>query len=91
MEAIICSMAGIFIGLTTSWYFQIKPIKEKNDKISQLEYENFDLRNICEDAKEDKRYLEKQLKKIKNIVDDYDTANGKVTKIKEVIQGTNLK
>lgn len=91
MEAIICSMAGIFIGLTTSWYFQIKPIKEKNDKISQLEYENFDLRNICEDAKEDKQYLEKQLKKIKNIVDDYDTANGKVTKIKEVIQGTNLK
>lgn len=91
MEAIICSMAGIFIGLTTSWYFQIKPIKEKNDKISQLAHENFDLRNICEDAKEDKQYLERKLKTIKDIVDDYDTAESKVAKIKEVIQGTNLK
>ena len=91
MEAIICSMAGIFIGLTTSWYFQIKPIKEKNDKISQLEYENCDLRNICEDTKEDKQYLERKLKTIKDIVDDYDTAESKVAKIKEVIQGTNLK
>lgn len=91
MGEILGCLFGILVGITTAWYFQIKPIKEKNDKISQLEYENFDLRNICEDAKEDKQYLEKQLKKIKNIVDDYDTANGKVTKIKEVIQGTNLK
>ena len=91
MEAIVCGMAGIFIGLTTSWYFQIKPMKEKNDKISQLEYENFDLRNICDDTKEDKQYLEKQIKIIKNIVDDYDTAESKVAKIKEVITTANVK
>lgn len=98
MEAIICSMAGIFIGLTTSWYFQIKPIADKDNLIEEQKEENLqvcsenkELRAEIEDLKEDKRYLEKQINTIKDIVNDYDTADGKVAKIKEVIQGTNLK
>ena len=98
MEAIICSMAGIFIGLTTSWYFQIKPMADKDKLIEEQKEENLqvcsenkELRAEIEDLKEDKRYLEKQINTIKDIVNDYDTADGKVAKIKEVIQGTNLK
>lgn len=98
MEAIICTIAGIFIGLTTSWYFQIKPMADKDKLIEEQKEENLqvcsenkELRAEIEDLKEDKRYLEKQINTIKDIVNDYDTADGKVAKIKEVIQGTNLK
>ena len=98
MEAIICTIAGIFIGLTTSWYFQIKPMADKDKLIEEQKEENLqvcsenkELKAEIEDLKEDKRYLEKQINTIKDIVNDYDTADGKVAKIKEVIQGTNLK
>ena len=98
MEAIICTIAGIFIGLTTSWYFQIKPMADKDKLIEEQKEENLqvcsenkELRAEIEDLKEDKRYLEKQINTIKDIVNDYDTADGKAAKIKEVIQGTNLK
>ena len=46
MEAILCCLSGIFISLTTSWYFQIKPM-------SQLKSENSDLRQELEDIKFD--------------------------------------
>lgn len=38
MEAVLGCVAGIFIGLTTSWYFQIKPISKKNNLIQQQRY-----------------------------------------------------
>lgn len=98
MEAIICTIAGIFIGLTTSWYFQIKPMASKDNLIEEQKEENLqvcsenkELRAEIEDLKEDKRYLEKQINTIKDIVNDYDTADGKVAKIKEVITTANVK
>lgn len=98
MEAIICTIAGIFIGLTTSWYFQIKPMADKDKLIEEQKEENLqvcsenkELRAEIEDLKEDKRYLEKQINTIKDIVNDYDTADGKVAKIKEVITTANVK
>lgn len=98
MLSIICCLCGIFVGLTTSWYFQIKPMADKDKLIEEQKEENLqvcsenkELRAEIEDLKEDKRYLEKQINTIKDIVNDYDTADGKVAKIKEVIQGTNLK
>lgn len=53
MEVILGCLCGIFVGLTTSWYFQIKPIAEKNAKISTLKNENDDLRHEKEDLQED--------------------------------------
>ena len=38
MEGIFGCLAGIFVGLTTSWYFQIKPISEKDNLIQQQRY-----------------------------------------------------
>lgn len=46
MVAIITCLFGIFVGLTTSWYFQIKPIL-------QLKSENYDLRQELEATKFD--------------------------------------
>ena len=98
MEAILGCLFGIFVGFTAGGYILLKPMADKDNLIEEQKEENLqvcsenkELRAEIEDLKEDKQYLEKQLKKIKNIVDDYDTANGKVAKIKEVIQGTNLK
>lgn len=53
MEAVLGCLCGIFVGLTTSWYFQIKPIAEKDEKISTLKIENDDLRHEKEDLQED--------------------------------------
>lgn len=54
MEAILCCLSGIFIGLTTSWYFQIKPV-------SQLKSENSDLRQKLEDIKFDLSTANKEI------------------------------
>ena len=54
MEAILCCLSGIFIGLTTSWYFQIKPM-------SQLKSENSDLRQKLEDIKFDLSTANKEI------------------------------
>lgn len=98
MEAILGCLAGIFVGFTAGGYMLLKPIADKDNLIEEQKEENLqvcsenkELRAEIEDLKEDKRYLEKQINTIKDIVNDYDTADGKVAKIKEVIQGTNLK
>lgn len=98
MEAILGCLAGIFVGFTAGGYILLKPIADKDNLIEEQKEENLqvcsenkELRAEIEDLKEDKRYLEKQINTIKDIVNDYDTADGKVAKIKEVIQGTNLK
>ena len=98
MEAILGCLAGIFVGFTAGGYMLLQPMASKDNLIEEQKEENLqvcsenkELRAEIEDLKEDKRYLERQLKKIKDTVDDYDTTDGKVAKIKEVIQGTNLK
>ena len=98
MEAVLGCLCGIFVGLTTSWYFQIKTIADKDNLIEEQKEENLqvcsenkELRAEIEDLKEDERYLEKQINTIKDIVNDYDTADGKVAKIKEVITTANVK
>ena len=85
-------------GIASAEYMFIHPIADRDKLIEQQKEENLqvcsenkELRAENEDLKEDKEYLERKLKTIKDIVDDYDTAESKVAKIKEVIQGTNLK
>lgn len=98
MEAILGCLAGIFVGFTAGGYMLLQPMADKDKLIEEQKEENLqvcsenkELRAEIEDLKEDKRYLEKQINTVKDIVNDYDTADGKAAKIKEVIQGTNLK
>lgn len=98
MEAILGCLAGIFVGFTAGGYILLKPIADKDNLIEEQKEENLqvysenkELRAEIEDLKEDKRYLEKQINTIKDIVNDYDTADGKVAKIKEVITTANVK
>ena len=100
MEAVLGCVAGIFIGLTTSWYFQIKPIAEKDAKIFKLKNENDDLRHEKEDLQEDLSTAYKEIemkdryiKTIKTILEQnsYGRDDLKIAKIKEVITSANVK
>ena len=107
MIGIICCVAGIFIGLTTSWYFQIKPMNEKNNLIEQQKEENLqvcdenkDLRAEVEDLKDDlsTAYKEielkdKQIECIRTLLEQnsYNRDDLRIAKIKEVITTANVK
>lgn len=100
MLSIICCLCGIFVGLTTSWYFQIKPIAEKDAKISKLKRENDDLRHEKDDLQEDLSIANKEIEMkdryietIKTILEQnsYGRDDLKIAKLKEVITSANVK
>ena len=95
MGEILGCLCGIFVGIATAWYFQIKPISEKNDAISQLKSENNDLRHINEDLREDlaKAYKEIEMKDraiecINTVLEQnsYGRDDIKLSKIKELVK-----
>lgn len=98
MEAIIGCLFGIFVGMATAGYMCVKEcarkeriIAEQKEENLQVCSENKELRAELEDTQEDNTYLEKQLSKIGKIVNDYDIAENKVAKLKEVITSANVK
>ena len=84
MLSIITCLFGIFVGLTTSWYFQIKPM-------SQLKSENSDLRQELEATRFDLSVANKEIEqkdkiveKMQIIINDFMTKEDKLNKIKEL-------
>ena len=93
MLAIIGCLFGIFVGIATAGYMFIHPLAERDKTIAeykeqdeQLYEELKEARAENEDLKEDKEYLEKQLKKISNIANDFMTKEDKLNKIKELVK-----
>lgn len=93
MLAIIGCLFGIFVGIATAGYMFIHPLAERDKTIAeykeqdeQLYQELQEARRENEDLKEDKKYLEKQLKKISNIANDFMTKEDKLNKIKELVK-----
>lgn len=93
MLAIIGCLFGIFVGIATAGYMFIHPLAERDKTIAeykeqdeQLYEELKEARAENEDLKEDKKYLEKQLKKISNIANDFMTKEDKLNKIKELVK-----
>ena len=93
MLAIIGCLFGIFVGIATAGYMFIHPLAERDKTIAeykeqdeQLYQELQEARRKNEDLKEDKEYLEKQLKKISNIANDFMTKEDKLNKIKELVK-----
>ena len=76
MEMIFGVLAGILVGLTISWYFQIKPISEKDNLIEQQKEENL---QVCNENK-DLRAENEELK------DDLSTANKEIEMKDKTIQ-----
>ena len=92
MEAIICCMFGVFVGMATAGYMCVRECEQKERIIAEQKEENLqvcsenkELRAELEDTQDDNMYLEKQLSKIGKIVNDYDIAENKVTKLKELV------
>ena len=92
MLAIIGCLFGIFVGIAAAGYMFIHPLAERDKTIAeykeqdeQLYEELKEARAENEDLKEDKEYLEKQLKKISNIANDFMTKEDKLNKIKELV------
>ena len=93
MLAILGCLFGIFVGIATAGYMFIHPLAERDKTIAeykeqdeQLYEELKEARAENEDLKEDKEYLEKQLKKISNIANDFMTKEDKLNKINELIK-----
>lgn len=91
-------MAGIFVGVASAGYMFIHPMAERDKLIAEQKEENLqvcdenkDLRAENEDLKDDITGLNKLLKRIYNITNDFDTAESKVSNIKEVITTANVK
>lgn len=89
MLAILGCLFGIFVGIATAGYMFIHPMAER-DKII-LEYKEQD-EQLYEELKElraeleDKEYLERQIKKISIITNDFMTKEDKLNKIKELVK-----
>ena len=95
MGEILGCLCGIFVGITTAWYFQIKPISEKNDAISQLKSENDDLRHTKDDLEEDLSIAykeielkDKQIECIRTVLEQnsYGRDDIKIAKLKELAE-----
>ena len=93
MLAILGCLFGIFVGIAAAGYMFIHPLAERDKTIAeykeqdeQLYEELKEARAENEDLKEDKKYLEKQLKKISNIANDFMTKEDKLNKIKELVK-----
>ena len=88
MGEILGCLFGIFVGITTAWYFQIKPM-------TQLKNENSDLRHTNDDLREDlaKAYKEIEMKDraiecINTVLEQnsYGRDDIKLNKLKELVK-----
>lgn len=100
MEAIICCLFGVFVGMAVAGYMCVKEcarkeriIAEQKEENLQVCGENKELRAELEDTQEDKECLERQIKNIKTLLEQnsYGRDDIKIAKIKEVITTANVK
>lgn len=93
MEAVFGCLAGIFIGLTTSWYFQIKPIANLKRENDDLRHEKDDLQEDLSTAYKEIEMKDRYIKTIKTILEQnsYGRDDLKIAKLKEVITSANVK
>ena len=94
MEAIICCLFGIFVGMAVAGYMCVKEcarkeriIAEQKEENLQVCSENKELRAELEDTKEDKQCLKRQIVNIKTLIEQnsYGRDDIKITKLKELV------
>ena len=84
MLVVLGCLCGIFVGLTTSWYFQIKPIANLKRENDDLRHEKDDLQEDLSTANKEIEMKDKIVEKIKVIINDFMTKEDKLSKIKEL-------
>ena len=84
MLAVLGCLFGIFVGLTTSWYFQIKPIANLKRENDDLRHEKDDLQEDLSIAYKEIEMKDKIVERIKVIINDFMTKEDKLNRIKEL-------
>ena len=93
MEAVLGCLCGISVGLTTSWYFQIKPIANLKRENDDLRHEKDDLQEDLSIAYKEIEIKDRYIKTIKTLLEQnsYGRDDLKIAKLKEVITSANVK
>ena len=88
MLSIICCLCGIFVGLTTSWYFQIKPMTQLKNENSDLRYTNDDLREDLAKAYKEIEMKDRTIECINTVLEQnsYGRDDIKLNKLKELVK-----
>lgn len=93
MEIIFGVLMGIFVGVACAGYMFIQPLADRDKTIAEYKQQDEQLykelkeaRAENEDLNEDKEYLEKQLKKISIVANDFMIKEDKLSKIKELVK-----
>lgn len=84
MLVVLGCLCGIFVGLTTSWYFQIKPIANLKRENDDLRHEKDDLQEDLSTANKEIEMKDKIVERIKVIINDFMTKEDKLNRIKEL-------
>lgn len=94
MEAIICCLFGVFVGMAVAGYMCVRECEQKERIIAEQKEENLqvcnenkELRAELEDTKEDKQCLERQIENIKTLIEQnsYSRDDIKLAKLKELV------
>ena len=93
MLVVLGCLCGIFVGLTTSWYFQIKPIANLKRENDDLRHEKDDLQEDLSIAYKEIEIKDRYIKTIKTLLEQnsYGRDDLKIAKLKEVITSANVK
>lgn len=91
MEAIICCLFGVFVGMATAGYMCIRKCEKKELQITEQKEVNKDLRTENEELDLERTKLKNIILEIVKIINSIDTTANKITKIKEVITTANVK
>ena len=89
MLAIIGCLFGIFVGVAAAGYMFIHPLAERDKTIAEYKEQDEQLYEELKELRaelEDKEYLERQIKKISIITNDFMTKEDKLNKIKELVK-----
>lgn len=86
METLLGCLSGIFIGITTSWYFQIKPMTQLKCENDNLRYENSGLQDELSMTYKKIEMKDEIVVKIKIIINDFMTKEDKLMEIKELVE-----
>ena len=88
MLVVLGCLCGIFVGLTTSWYFQIKPIANLKHENDDLRHEKDDLQEDLSTANKEIEMKDRYIKTIKTILEqnNYGRDDLKIAKIKELVE-----
>ena len=86
MEAVLGCVAGILVGITTAWYFQIKPIADRDKTIANQKAMIKNRDEKLDKVIAERNALREYKQNVKNVINLKATIVDKYDKIKELAE-----